>query len=586
MERQLQFMKDWNEKNKKQRGNFLPKNVSMMENTTGYKKFLEDYGVMPFQVDTETAGKLYQELVEGFRKGKKKHGVDEGILVLNHTKYTGYNMYPNHKGSPDKTEAKNNQKVATTSILGRQLRNVRNSLDVLHIIIAEVESLTGLVVAKMDILRQSETGKDGKKEAIFSYHRDTIEVTNAIATAAILLTNTESSMQVLGYRPIPYHGVGSGCMFASDLYHQTVRASEGTMKVTFFLVRDHFDTIDYTYVLKDAEEAAVKWNLLVSFLQYLRHTEEEEHHSNEYFGVVQQKKKVQIDLKRFFGEKGVNLTSDAYLQKCWDKVKSNELLKIHFANWFEMTTQLVDFATAKWREDMTTTKEEHDEVSDYGDKEDEESDAETQEEQPKKSRKRKSAEGEKTSAALAAIRTKRRRRSLAKFGRGNWDRQGWELDESLYLDRNENHSLNIWLNDTIHGDMKRSLISHKDMMEHYSVNTVFGNKMVTTVDAIKMKYSMKEQDVFGISYFVALPGAAKSAYVPRTQNCECVILHTFTDMDFILVIKGEEHFFKVAAKTALVFKTGMQLFKTGNETEVQHRYVMVELARKGSLTEV
>ena len=136
MERQLQFMKDWNEKNKKQRGNFLPKNVSMMENTTGYKKFLEDYGVMPFQVDTETAGKLYQELVEGFRKGKKKHGVDEGILVLNHTKYTGYNMYPNHKGSSDKTEAKNNQKVATTSILGRQLRNVRNSLDVLHIITA------------------------------------------------------------------------------------------------------------------------------------------------------------------------------------------------------------------------------------------------------------------------------------------------------------------------------------------------------------------------------------------------------------------------------------------------------------------
>ena len=175
---------------------------------------------------------------------------------------------------------------------------------------------------------------------------------------------------------------------------------------------------------------------------------------------------------------------------------------------------------------------------------------------------------------------------MGQFGKGNWDKQGWELDESLYLDRKENHNLNIWLNDTIHKNMKRSLISHKDMMDLYSVKTVFGNKMVTTVNAIKMKYSLDEYEVFGISYFVVLPGAPKTAYVPRTQNCECVILHTFTDMDFILVIKGEEHFFKVASKTAFVFKTGMQLFKTGNETKLQHRYVMVELARTGSLTDV
>ena len=121
----------------------------------------------------------------------------------------------------------------------------------------------------------------------------------------------------------------------------------------------------------------------------------------------------------------MNLTLDAYLQKCWNKVKSNELLKIHFANWFEMTTQLVDYATARWKEDMVTNKEEQEEVSDYGDDEDKYLDVETQEGQPKKSGKRKSKEGDKSRAALAAIRTKRRRRSMAKFGRGNWDRQGW-----------------------------------------------------------------------------------------------------------------------------------------------------------------
>ena len=90
---------------------------------------------------------------------------------------------------------------------------------------AEVEKLTGLLVEKRDILRQSETGKEGKKEALFSYHIDTVEVKSAIATDTILLTDTKSSMQILGYRPVPYHGLGSGCLFASDIFHQTVTAS-------------------------------------------------------------------------------------------------------------------------------------------------------------------------------------------------------------------------------------------------------------------------------------------------------------------------------------------------------------------------
>ena len=131
--------------------------------------------------------------------------------------------------------------MEANSIIGRELRTVRSSLYAFNIIIAEVEKLTGLLVAKMDILRQSETGKEGKKEALFSYHIDTDEVKTAIAMATILLTDTESSMKILGYRPVPYHGVGSGCLFASDLFHQTVTASEGTMKVTLFLERCQYD---------------------------------------------------------------------------------------------------------------------------------------------------------------------------------------------------------------------------------------------------------------------------------------------------------------------------------------------------------
>ena len=115
--------------------------------------FMEDYGAMPFKVDSEIARKLHSELVEGYIKGRKKYETDGGVLILNNSKYRGYNMYPNHKGSKNDTLAKQNQKVATTSIIGRDLRTVRNSLDSFNIIMGDVEKLTGLSIVKIDILR-------------------------------------------------------------------------------------------------------------------------------------------------------------------------------------------------------------------------------------------------------------------------------------------------------------------------------------------------------------------------------------------------------------------------------------------------
>ena len=139
-----------------------------MKDTVNYKEFLEDYGAMPFQVDGEMAGKLCRDLVEGYEKGSKgKYGVDEGSLLLNGKKYKGFNIYPYHKSSTSVTEDKRNQKVSTTSIQGRELTDVRYSADTFHTILHEVEKLTGLSVVKIDILRQSKTGKEGKKKAIF-----------------------------------------------------------------------------------------------------------------------------------------------------------------------------------------------------------------------------------------------------------------------------------------------------------------------------------------------------------------------------------------------------------------------------------
>ena len=144
MEKQMQMMRKWNERLKyNNKDIFLLKNVEKMENTKYYKTFMEDYGVMPL-TDREMAGKLHRELVEGYMKGEKKYEADDGALTLNNTKYKGYNMYLNHKISTNEAEAKHNQKVATTSIIGKELRTVRSSLDTLHIITAEVEKLTVL----------------------------------------------------------------------------------------------------------------------------------------------------------------------------------------------------------------------------------------------------------------------------------------------------------------------------------------------------------------------------------------------------------------------------------------------------------
>ena len=147
----------------------------------------------------------------------------------------------------------------------------------------DVEKLTGLSIVKMDILCQSETGKDGKREALFSYHIDTEEVMSAEVTATILLTETDTSMQILGYRPIHYHGVGSGCLFRSDLYHQTVAASEGTMKVTLFLERDKYDSTDFIYNTKEMQETDAKWDLSEKYLRHLQEIEGDNHSTKEYF---------------------------------------------------------------------------------------------------------------------------------------------------------------------------------------------------------------------------------------------------------------------------------------------------------------
>ena len=47
----------------------------------------------------------------------------------------------------------------------------------------------------------------------------------------------------------------------------------------------------------------------------------------------------------------------------------------------------------------------------------------------------------------------------------------------------------------IHGEMKQLPFLSKDMMEFYTVKTVFGSKMISTVEAMKLKYNLRQQEV-------------------------------------------------------------------------------------------
>ena len=53
-------------------------------------------------------------------------------------------------------------------------------------------------------------------------------------TVVIKLTNTNTSMQVAGYNNFIYNEIGSGAVFYSQLWHKSIYAEPGTIKISFF----------------------------------------------------------------------------------------------------------------------------------------------------------------------------------------------------------------------------------------------------------------------------------------------------------------------------------------------------------------
>ena len=102
-----------------------------------------------------------------------------------------------------------------------------------------VENKTGMSLRVIDILRQSSSGKNGAKEAIFPWHVDSKNdrLDNRISVI-FLLSSTNSSMQMgpedKPYLEFKYKKQGCGVMFYSKFIHRSCYADEHT-EMSLFL---------------------------------------------------------------------------------------------------------------------------------------------------------------------------------------------------------------------------------------------------------------------------------------------------------------------------------------------------------------
>ena len=111
-------------------------------------------------------------------------------------------------------------------------------------IITHTENITALQVFNIEIPRQSTTGNFGSKETLFGWHIDDADrKEQALLLVIILLSPTESSMQIMTKEKISYETQGTAIAFPSSLVHRSFYANENTIKLCLFL-RDTTPTIN------------------------------------------------------------------------------------------------------------------------------------------------------------------------------------------------------------------------------------------------------------------------------------------------------------------------------------------------------
>ena len=175
---------------------------------------------------------------KGLEKGVKKqetHSIPLGAFVTskNTVLGSGWGSYYKHLGGSHDRDAVRRQKSTTTRWLGKDLATAREEIPSFHRILEKLELATGLEAFLTDILQQSATGEAGSREAMFSPHIDNNgEGPEAILTAVILMSRSISSMRVLGKKEFFYTLPGDTAVFPSALFHETVTAVPGTLKLS------------------------------------------------------------------------------------------------------------------------------------------------------------------------------------------------------------------------------------------------------------------------------------------------------------------------------------------------------------------
>ena len=129
---------------------------------------------------------------------------------------------------------------------------------------------------------------------------------------------------------------------------------------------------------------------------------------------------------------------------------------------------------------------------------------------------------------MAQKRTKQRKKSIESHGKGNFTAEGWVVDEKKYMDRQENNTLNQWLNIEYHKEIKRERFLSKDVTELLTANSPFGVKMIPIINDAKVTHNLSRKKVIGVRYFVALPGARSTKYIVKGRKYTCLFMQTFT----------------------------------------------------------
>ncbi len=92
-----------------------------------------------------------------------------------------------------------------------------------------------LTLRFIDILRQSSNGKRGGRESLFGIHQDNMAERDKVVLSVIVqLNKVESSMKIVGGKEFKYTKEGQGVMFLSELWHESLHANEGTVKIALF----------------------------------------------------------------------------------------------------------------------------------------------------------------------------------------------------------------------------------------------------------------------------------------------------------------------------------------------------------------